>query len=117
MLALHLRLTDLDEHWKSEPMLLIGIMCRKLVLVSIDTSSDVHTAKTRLYTFGLEARSSLPPRRVSTVVRNFSSCRTNRGNNMATILCIDDEPIVLEVQRALLESKGYNVLTASDGAT
>jgi len=36
---------------------------------------------------------------------------------MATILCIDDEPIVLEVQRALLESKGYNVLTASDGAT
>ncbi len=39
---------------------------------------------------------------------------------MATILCIDcidDEPSVLEIQRALLESKGYKVLTAPDGAT
>ena len=35
---------------------------------------------------------------------------------MATILCIDDEPSVLEFQRALLESKGYKVLTAPDGA-
>src|SRR5260370_40891862 len=88
MLALHLRLADLDQHWTFDPMLLVGIMCRKLVLVSIDTSSDVHTAKSRLYTFGQEARSCLLPRRVSTVVRNFSSCRTNRGNNMATILSI-----------------------------
>ncbi len=36
---------------------------------------------------------------------------------MATILCIDDEPAVLEVQKALLESKGYKVLTARDGPT
>ena len=36
---------------------------------------------------------------------------------MATILCIDDESKILEVQRALLESKGYKVLSASDGPT
>jgi len=36
---------------------------------------------------------------------------------MATILCIDDKPILLELYGALLASKGYKVLTASDGAT
>lgn len=36
---------------------------------------------------------------------------------MATILCIDDEPAVLKLYGALLESKGYKVLTASDGPT
>src|SRR5947209_1180921 len=41
----------------------------------------------------------------------------NGGKPMATILCIDDEPSILEIQRALLESKGYKVLTAPDGAT
>ncbi len=34
---------------------------------------------------------------------------------MATILCIDDDPTILELYGALLESKGYRVLTATDG--
>lgn len=34
---------------------------------------------------------------------------------MATILCIDDDPGVLEIHKALLGSKGYTVLTAPDG--
>ena len=34
---------------------------------------------------------------------------------MATILCIDDQTSCLEVERATLESKGFEVLTASDG--
>jgi CheY-like chemotaxis protein len=34
----------------------------------------------------------------------------------ASILCIDDDPQVLEINRAILESKGYKVLTAQDGA-
>jgi CheY-like chemotaxis protein len=34
---------------------------------------------------------------------------------LATILCIDDENSLLEMERALLESNGYNVFTASDG--
>jgi len=36
---------------------------------------------------------------------------------MATILCIDDNRNILEVQQLLLESKGYSVLIAPDGAT
>ena len=36
---------------------------------------------------------------------------------MATILCIDDDPHVLEINRAILESNGYKVLTAQDGPT
>ena len=36
---------------------------------------------------------------------------------MATILCIDDDPEILETHKALLESKGYKVLTAPDGPT
>jgi CheY-like chemotaxis protein len=36
---------------------------------------------------------------------------------MATILCIDDNRSALEIHRALLESKGYRVLTALDGLT
>jgi CheY-like chemotaxis protein len=36
---------------------------------------------------------------------------------MATILCIDDEQAGLTLRRALLESKGYTVLTATDGET
>src|SRR5260370_40057831 len=36
---------------------------------------------------------------------------------MAPILCIDDEVSVLELERAVLASKGYEVLTASDGPT
>jgi CheY-like chemotaxis protein len=36
---------------------------------------------------------------------------------LATILCIDDESGVLEMERALLESKGYKVLSSSDGPT
>ncbi len=36
---------------------------------------------------------------------------------MATILCIDDNRNVLQIHRALLESKGYRVVTAVDGPT
>jgi DNA-binding response OmpR family regulator len=36
---------------------------------------------------------------------------------MATILCIDDELKLLELYTAVLESNGYKVLTAPDGAT
>jgi two-component system, OmpR family, alkaline phosphatase synthesis response regulator PhoP len=36
---------------------------------------------------------------------------------MATILCIDDEPKLLELYTAVLESNGYKVLTAPDGPT
>ena len=34
---------------------------------------------------------------------------------MATILCIDDDPKILEVCQALLESMGYRALIAPDG--
>jgi DNA-binding response OmpR family regulator len=36
---------------------------------------------------------------------------------MATVLCIDDEPRILELYATLIEAKGYKVLTASDGPT
>ena len=36
---------------------------------------------------------------------------------MATILCIDDDPQLLEIHQAFLESKGYRVLAAADGLT
>ncbi len=36
---------------------------------------------------------------------------------MATILCIDDEPTILELQKRILETNGYTVLIAADGAT
>lgn len=39
------------------------------------------------------------------------------GQAYATILCIDDDPNALEIHKALLESKGYRVLTAPDGST
>ena len=34
-----------------------------------------------------------------------------------TILCVDDEPVGLEVRRMLLERAGYRVFTALDGIT
>ncbi len=34
---------------------------------------------------------------------------------MPTILCIDDDPAILELQRGVLESRGHTVLTAGDG--
>ena len=34
---------------------------------------------------------------------------------MATILCIDDDPALLELHGTLLRSKGYEVFTAPDG--
>ncbi|HEX3659823.1 MAG TPA: response regulator [Acidobacteriaceae bacterium] len=34
---------------------------------------------------------------------------------MATILCIDDEALGLQIRRAVLERAGYQVLTAIDG--
>lgn len=36
---------------------------------------------------------------------------------MATVLCIDDDAGILGMCRALLEGRGYSVLTAPDGAT
>lgn len=36
---------------------------------------------------------------------------------MATILCIDDDPEILELQNAVLGGSGYTVLTAPDGLT
>ena len=38
---------------------------------------------------------------------------TKRNTNV--ILCVDDEVIGLEVRKALLESRGYRVLTAENG--
>lgn len=35
---------------------------------------------------------------------------------MPTILCIDDQPAGLAIRKQLLETKGYKVLTATDGA-
>jgi CheY-like chemotaxis protein len=34
-----------------------------------------------------------------------------------TILCVDDEPVGLQVRKMLLERAGYRVLTALDGPT
>jgi DNA-binding NtrC family response regulator len=36
---------------------------------------------------------------------------------VATILCIDDNRNILQIHQALLERKGYRVVTALDGAT
>jgi DNA-binding NtrC family response regulator len=36
---------------------------------------------------------------------------------VATILCIDDNRNILQIQQVLLENKGYNVLVAPDGPT
>jgi CheY-like chemotaxis protein len=36
---------------------------------------------------------------------------------MPTILCIDDDPSILELQKSILETNGYTVLIAPDGPT
>jgi|ERR1700691_204321 len=36
---------------------------------------------------------------------------------MATILCVDNDPNILELYGSLLKSKGYKFLSASDGPT
>ncbi len=36
---------------------------------------------------------------------------------MPTILCIDDDPNILELQKHILEGNGYTVLVAPDGPT
>ncbi len=36
---------------------------------------------------------------------------------MPTILCIDDDPNILELQKNIFEINGYTVLTAPDGPT
>jgi CheY-like chemotaxis protein len=36
---------------------------------------------------------------------------------MVTILCIDDDPKMLQVHKAVLSTKGYTVMTAPDGPT
>jgi two-component system response regulator MprA len=35
--------------------------------------------------------------------------------SMATILCVDDDPAILELHGTLLRKKGYKVFTAPDG--
>ena len=39
------------------------------------------------------------------------------GCAMPTILCIDDDPVILELQKGVLEANGYTALTAPDGPT
>ncbi len=36
---------------------------------------------------------------------------------MPTILCIDDDPVILQLQKSVLETNGYTTLTATDGPT
>ncbi len=36
---------------------------------------------------------------------------------MPTVLCIDDDPTILELQKSILETNGYTVLIAPDGPT
>ncbi len=36
---------------------------------------------------------------------------------MSTILCVDDDPVILELQKTILEGNGYTVLIARDGPT
>jgi CheY-like chemotaxis protein len=36
---------------------------------------------------------------------------------MPTILCIDDDPVILELQKSVLQTNGYTALVASDGPT
>jgi len=40
-----------------------------------------------------------------------------RAKVVASILCIDDDPRILDLYKTLLEAKGYTVLTAPDGPT
>ncbi len=42
--------------------------------------------------------------------------RNDRGNH-GTILVVDDEDMILQLTRRMLERSGYNVLTASDGSS
>ena len=46
-----------------------------------------------------------------------SKLTEERAKVMASILCIDDDPRVLDLYKALLGAKGYTVLTAPDGPT
>ncbi len=39
------------------------------------------------------------------------------GDTMPTILCIDDDPKILELQKSILEMDGYTALVAPDGPT
>ncbi len=36
---------------------------------------------------------------------------------MPTVLCVDDDPLVLQLDQVILERNGYEVLLASDGRT
>ena len=44
------------------------------------------------------------------------SVRTMESEQAKTVLCVDDEKIGLRVRKIMLESRGYRVLTASNGA-
>jgi CheY-like chemotaxis protein len=40
---------------------------------------------------------------------------TNSNNLRPLVLCVDDDPAVLEITRVALERAGYRVVTANDG--
>jgi len=44
-----------------------------------------------------------------------SMTEPSRSTPIKTVLCVDDERIGLRVRKIMLESHGFNVLTASDG--
>src|SRR5207237_9696768 len=46
-----------------------------------------------------------------------SKLTEERAKVVASILCIDDDPRVPDLYKALLGAKGYTVLTAPDGPT
>jgi CheY-like chemotaxis protein len=54
---------------------------------------------------------------VNTVINSEHRDYHHSPINMATILCIDDDPRILQLHKAVLGTKGYTVLTAPDGVT
>src|SRR5690348_11226946 len=48
-----------------------------------------------------------------TCASSFMSLTKNRIRVTTTVLCIDDEPTLLQLEKRFLESHGYTVLTAA----
>lgn len=46
----------------------------------------------------------------------MSSCHTHSAGLQKTILCVDDDPLILDSWSELISSAGYHVLTAYGGA-
>jgi len=55
-----------------------------------------------------------PTDRLRSLAIRFQN-RQEQVHPMATILCVDDDPAILELHGTLLRSKGYEVFTAPDG--